>query len=103
MSSGGWLETSNVLAKWSECVGQGAACDASKFADSALALISVFDLINGMSIASGDMKGNATTIKNLAVASPGSTLQSLVDAEMAGKDETFYERFNPYPKAKKAA
>jgi 3-hydroxyacyl-CoA dehydrogenase len=23
--------------------------------------------------------------------------------EMAGKDETFYERFNPYPKAKKAA
>jgi len=81
----GWLKDSNVIALFKECTGGGMACDAVKFADASLALISVFDLISGMGVASGDMKGNANTVKTLAQGKPGSTLQSLVDDECAGK------------------
>ena len=81
-----WLKDSQVLEKWKTCAGKGAEADAAAFADASLALISVFDLISGMGIASSDMRGNALTIQNAAQAAPGETLASLVNAETADKD-----------------
>lgn len=84
MSTPGWLAESEVLEKFDKCAGLGAETDASAFADASLALISVFDLISGMGMASSDMKGNANTIKSLAA--NGGTLAALVNAETDGKD-----------------
>jgi len=81
----GWLAESQVLEKFESSLGKSQGADAKEFAEASLALISVFDLITGMGLASGDMKGNANTILKAATAKPGSTLEALVDEETAGK------------------
>ena len=58
---------------------------AEDFAEAAITIISVFDLITGMGVAKNDMLGNANTLKGLSAGS-GKTLQQLVDAEIEGKD-----------------
>lgn len=83
--SSGWLESSQVKEKFSALYGQGASADARGFAEASLSLISVFDLINGMGVASGDMRGNANTVLGLATTRPGSTLEQLIDTECDGK------------------
>jgi len=84
--SGNWLSESQVLEKFEPCLGKGADADALQFANASLALISVFDLISGMGMASGDMRGNAETVKKLAEAKPGSTLGALINGECDGKE-----------------
>jgi len=59
---------------------------AKEFAEASLALISVFDLIPGMGMASGDMSKNATTILKAGEADAAKTLEAIVDAELAGAD-----------------
>jgi len=83
MTTWRWLEESQVIEKFKPLFGTGVDADAKSFSEAALALISVFDLISGMGIASGDMKGNANTV--LGLASAGGTLKSLVDTECEGK------------------
>lgn len=82
----GWLQDSKVLEKFEPSLGKKEEADAKQFAEASLALISVFDLITGMGMASADMTGNANTLLKAANANPGSTLKSLIDAECAGKD-----------------
>merc|ERR1719240_1901181 len=88
MADGDWLATSQTLQKFGAisqaCANKGEDADAVAFAEASLALISVFDLINGMGMASGDMKGNATTIKG---AGAGKTLSAIVKGETDGKND----------------
>jgi len=90
----GWLDESQVLQKFEAVVKKwkelDSACSAptvpaEMFAEASLALISVFDLISGMGVASSDMKGNATTLKEKGKGN-AETLVSLVNAETEGKD-----------------
>lgn len=86
-----WLDDSKVGDKWTalkaSCDGAAGKVPATEFAEAALTIISVFDLISGMGMASGDMKGNADTVKSHAQkAAAGATLQDLIEAEIAGKD-----------------
>ena len=81
----GWLETSGVLPKFDVCIGKGLDTPGGEFYEASEALISVFDLISGMSMASGDMRKNAVTIQKLSAG--GTTLKALVEAECAGKSE----------------
>ena len=84
----GWLSESAVVDKWLKVAETDkSAIPAEEFADAALSLISVFDLINGMSIPKADMVGNANTVKKLAASTPGSTLQGLINSECDGKSE----------------
>merc|ERR550514_691305 len=84
-----WLTTSDVLNKFQAVFeaseGKGDKADAIAFAEASLALISVFDLISGMGVASGDMKGNANTVKSLG--GEGKTLGALVSGECDGKSD----------------
>merc|ERR1719240_1446815 len=88
MADGDWLATSQTLQKFGAisqaCANKGEDADAVAFAEASLALISVFDLINGMGMASGDMMGNANTIKTLA---NGNTLLGLIEKECAGQEQ----------------
>jgi len=88
MADGDWLASSQTLEKFEAisqaCANKGEDADAVAFAEASLALISVFDLINGMGMASGDMKGNATTIKDMGA---GKTLSAIVKGECDGKSE----------------
>lgn len=81
-----WLNDSAVKAKWTAL--QSAISDgkvpAADFAEASLAIISVFDLISGMSIPANDMKGNANTVKSLATSA---SIQDAIEAELAGKSE----------------
>ena len=79
-----WFNKTGVKDLWLAMT-SGKDQDAKQFAEASLVLISVFDLIPGMSVASGDMIKNATTIKTMAGES-GKTLKELVDAECGGKD-----------------
>ena len=81
----GWLETSGVLPKFDVCIGKGLDTPGGEFYEASEALISVFDLISGMSMASGDMRKNAVTIQKLSAG--GTTLKALVEAECADKSE----------------
>lgn len=86
-----WLDDSKVGDKWTalkaSCDGAAGKVPATEFAEAALTIISVFDLISGMGVASGDMKGNADTVKSHGQkAAAGATLQDLIEAEIAGKD-----------------
>ena len=84
----GWLAESNVVGKWgADELKALDAVPAGTFADAALTLISVFDLINGMGVAKGDMVGNANTVKKFADGAPGKSLQELVKEECAGKSD----------------
>jgi hypothetical protein len=65
---------------------KGENADAKAFAEASLKLISVFDLIPGMGMASGDMLKNAKTVLAKAEAAPGATLAKLVEDETAGLD-----------------
>ena len=82
-----WLESSGVEAKWKKVKDSAseAGVMAEDFADAAVAIISVFDLLKGMGMAKSDMMGNANTVKGLS-AGTGKTLQQLVDADHEGKD-----------------
>ena len=83
-----WLKKSNVVEQWKTLAAKSAAIPALEFAECSLTLISVFDLINGMSIASSDMIKNATTIKTWASgAGSGKTLQEAVASECADKSK----------------
>ena len=86
MSGEGWLKKSGVLEKWKPLTDKKENASAKEFAEASLALISVFDLIPGMGMASGDMSKNATTILKAGEADPAKTLAALVDAELAGAD-----------------
>ena len=86
-----WLSDSQVCEKWKglkvAADGKGGQMVAADFADASLAIISVFDLISGMGVASGDMKGNANTVAKIAAAAaPGATVNELILAEIDGKD-----------------
>uniref|UniRef100_A0A7S2CG42 Glycolipid transfer protein domain-containing protein n=1 Tax=Haptolina brevifila TaxID=156173 RepID=A0A7S2CG42_9EUKA len=82
---GDWLESSKVLEKFQPLMEKGMKAEAAAFADASLALISVFDLIPGMGMASGDMVKNAKTVQDLA--KDGTvTLEALVESETAGCD-----------------
>lgn len=87
----GWLATSGVVGKWEKVAEVAAAgggnIPAEQFADAALTLINVFDLISGMGMAKSDMVGNATTVLKAAQAKPGSTLQTLISDECDGQDD----------------
>jgi len=83
-----WLIQSGVAEKWEKCK---AGCvdgkvPAAEFADAALAIISVFDLISGMGIAKADMNGNAKAIAKFAEENPGKSLQELCEAELSTGD-----------------
>ena len=86
-----WLNDSQVCEKWKALKvaadGKGGQMVAADFAEASLAIISVFDLISGMGVASGDMKGNANTVAKIAAAgAPGATVNELILAEIDGKD-----------------
>jgi len=83
-----WLVSSGVGGKWQTLSGnvKDGKVPAEEFADASLVIITVFDLISGMGMASGDMKGNANTVKTISAKSPGATIQDLIEAEIAGKD-----------------
>ncbi len=86
----GWLETSGVGEQWKKVAGatNGGEVPAKAFADAAVTIISVFDLISGMGIAKNDMLGNAKTVAALAEkAGDGATLQAMVAAELEGKSD----------------
>ena len=80
-----WLASSGVVDKWKALGEKKDAIPAAEFAEAALALITVFDLIPGVGkIAGPDMAGNANTVKKLEA---GKTLQALVEEECAGKED----------------
>ena len=81
----GWLETSNVKAKWTAVGGSEGNTNAAAFAEASITIISIFDLISGMGTAKSDMEGNAKTLA--AAAGGDASLQSLVEAELNGKDD----------------
>ena len=85
----GWLEDSQTFEKWTALAekSEGGEIPAADLADASKALISVFDLINGMGMPANDMKGNANTLQKLADLSPGSTVESLVNKECDGQDD----------------
>ena len=84
----GWLQRTNVVAKWKALSKTLPDIPAAEFAGAAHTLISVFDLINGMAMAKGDMVKNANTVQSAAeIAAPGATLQMLVDHECRGADD----------------
>lgn len=76
-----WLETSKVLDKWKALADCSGGVKGKEFVEAAQAIITIFDLINGMGIPKGDMEGNATTLgKNLK---EGQTVEACVEAELA--------------------
>eukprot|EP00966_Prymnesium_polylepis_P202563 4692731-Prymnesium_polylepis.1 len=77
-----WLTDSGVLKKWQAAAKlDGDQVKGAEFVEASKAIISIFDLISGMSIPKGDMEGNAATLgKNL---SAGQTVQANVEAELA--------------------
>jgi len=78
-----WLTDSKVLEKWTRAAQLvDGKVPGAEFVEASQAIISIFDLISGMSIPKGDMEGNATTLgKNLAA---GQTVEACVEAELAG-------------------
>ena len=56
------------MAQWKQLSTRLPDIDATDFSEGALTLISVFDLINGMSLAKGDMVKNANTVQRAAQA-----------------------------------
>ena len=62
----GWLQRTNVVAKWKALSKTLPDIPAAEFAGAAHTLISVFDLINGMAMAKGDMVKNANTVQSAA-------------------------------------
>ena len=86
-----WLDDSKVGDKWTalkaSCDAAGGKLPAVEFAEAALTIITVFDLISGMGVASGDMKGNATTVKTHGSrAGSKASIQDLIETEIAGLD-----------------
>ena len=82
----GWLVESGVLEKWTAAAAlEGGQVKGAEFVEASKAIISIFDLISGMSIPKGDMEGNATTLgKNLAA---GQTIEAAIEAELAAGDK----------------
>ncbi len=86
MGGDGWFEQSDVITKWeaaAKATDDDGKTDAAIFGDAAIALISVFDLINGLGMAKKDMLGNANTVADFAKGNPGMSLHDLVEAEIA--------------------
>ena len=91
VASSGWLDSSQVCAKWKALKvaadSKQGQMPAAEFADASLAIISVFDLISGMGVPASDMKGNANTIAKIARQStPSATVNQLILAEIGGRD-----------------
>ena len=82
-----WLAKSCVKAKWeavASTMTEEGEVDGATFVDAAKTIITIFDLITGMSIPKGDMDGNATTLgKNLGA---GQSVQACILAELKTGD-----------------
>jgi len=80
-----WLTDSQVVEKWKALACESVDIKGEEFVSAAKAIISIFDLINGMGMPKADMEGNATTLgKNLAA---GQSVQDCVQSELdSGKD-----------------
>jgi len=81
-----WLESSQVLEKWKRAaVYENGQVKGAEFVEASKAIISIFDLISGMSIPKNDMEGNATTLGNNIA--PAQTVQACVEMELASGKE----------------
>jgi len=82
-----WLAKSCVKAKWeavASTMTEEGEVDGATFVDAAKTIITIFDLITGMSIPKGDMDGNATTLgKNLGA---GQSVQACILTELKTGD-----------------
>jgi len=82
-----WLEASCVKQKWQKVAESMTAedeVDGAAFVEASKCIITIFDLITGMSIPKGDMDGNATTLgKNVGA---GQSVQACILAELKSGD-----------------